>query len=367
MKFSIERDRLIRPLQLLTGVVERRQTMAVLSNILVIAKGGVLEFVGTDLEVELDIRLEGADVTQEGTVTIPARKLADIVRSFGEGVTVNVEVNGDRTIIRSGRSRFLLTSLPAADFPRSESSVADCAFQIDRVVLRGLIERVAFAMAQQDVRFFLNGMLIEVDRRHLRTVATDGHRLAMVTETVAGVSAERRAVIVPRKGVQEMLRLLEGEETKASVVIGKSYLSLTVGTYSLTTKLVDGQFPDYEKVIPKGLTRSLVADRSALRAALGRVAILSNEKYRGVRFKVEPEQLLVEAHNPEREEAEETLAIEYSGTSVEIGFNVGYIQDVLGVLGGPQVRFNFTDANGSALIEGADADDAVYVVMPMRL
>jgi DNA polymerase-3 subunit beta len=367
MKFSIERDRLIRPLQLLTGVVERRQTMAVLSNILVIAKAGVLEFVGTDLEVELDIRLTSAVVHQEGAVTIPARKLADIVRSFGDGVTVNFEVVNDRTIIRSGRSRFTLACLPAADFPRSEGSVADSSFEIDRVTLRGLIERVAFAMAQQDVRFFLNGMLIEVDRQHLRTVATDGHRLAMVTESMAGIAFERKSVIVPRKGVLEIMRLLEGDEPVASLIVGKSYLSLTVGTYSLTTKLVDGQFPDYEKVIPKGLTRAFLADRLSLRSTLSRVAILSNEKFRGVRFKVEPDQLLVEAQNPEREEAEETLAIEYAGSAVEIGFNVGYIQDVLGVIPEGQVRFCFTDANGSALIEGANTGDAVYVVMPMRL
>ncbi len=367
MKFSIDRERLVRPLQLLTGVVERRQTLPVLSNVLVIARDNSLEFVGTDLEVELDIRMNGVDVVGEGSATIPARKLADIVRSFGDGGVVAVESEGDRTIIRSGRSRFLLSNLPVADFPRTESSVADVSFAVARAQLRNVIDRVSFAMAQQDVRFFLNGMLFEVDRNHLRTVATDGHRLAMFTLPLVGLSAERKSVIVPRKGVQEMSRLLEGEEELANITLGKNYLSLAVGEYSLTTKLVDGQYPDYEKVIPKTLSKQLVADRTLFKTALSRVAILSNEKYRGVRLKVEPDQVVLEANNPEREEAEEILQVEYAGAPIEIGFNVGYLQDVLGVVGSQQVRLNFTDANGSALLESTDGEDAVYVVMPMRL
>lgn len=367
MKFTIDRERLLRPLQLLTGVVERRQTLPVLSNVLAIVRKESLELVGTDLEVEMDIRLSGVDVQREGEATIPARKLADIVRSFGEGVGVSFETEGDRTIIRSGRSRFLLSTLPASDFPRNEGGVADIQFDVERSVLKNLIDRVAFAMAQQDVRFFLNGMLLEAGKRHLRTVATDGHRLAMVTAPVELDSADRRAVIVPRKGVQEISRLLEGEEDSARIRIGKSYLSLSIGSFALTTKLVDGQYPDYEKVIPRTMTRSLVADKGQFRMALGRVAILSNEKYRGVRLKIESDQVTLEAHNPEREEAEEVIPADYTGTPVEIGFNVGYLQDVLGALEGQQVRLNFSDSNGSALLESTETDEAVYVVMPMRL
>lgn len=367
MKFSISREQLLRPLQLLTGVVERRQTMPVLGNILCIAGRGTLELVASDLEVEMDVRLSGVDVTREGETTIPARKLGDIVRSFGEGVSISIEVDADRTTIRSGRSRFILSNLPASDFPRNPASVTDLSFSLERSTFKRLIDRVSFAMAQQDVRFFLNGMLLEVTAEHVRTVATDGHRLAMFTVPGVGSSTERKALIVPRKGVMEIARILDGDADFCDVTIGKSHLGVQVGDYSLTTKLVDGQYPDYEKVVPRGLTRNMVLDRSLFRQALSRVSILSNEKYRGVRLKVEEDLVTVEAQNPEREEAEESLAVEYSGTPVEIGFNVAYLQDVLSAIDDALVRVNFTDSNGSALLEGSTDSGGVYVVMPMRL
>lgn len=367
MKFTTNRETLLRPLQLVTGVVERRQTLPVLANLLVVASDGGLALTGTDLEVELIAREGGVDIQREGEVTIPARKLADIWRSLPEAAEVTVEVAGDRATVRSGRSRFTLATLPAADFPKVESGKDDAEFKVGQHQLRRLIDQVSFSMAQQDVRYFLNGMLLEVAPRHLRTVATDGHRLAMCTLEGAGAGAERLQAIVPRKGVLELARLLDDGDDEVVLHLGANHLRASRGPYTLTTKLVDGKFPDYEKVVPKDLGRTMVGDRDTLRQAFQRASILSNEKYRGVRLILDGEQLTIQANNPEQEEAEEQVAVAYDGDRMEIGFNVGYLQDVLGVLQTEQVQLSVSDANSSALIEGMGQDDAVYVVMPMRL
>lgn len=367
MRFSIQREQLLRPLQLVTGVVERRQTLPVLANLLFRTQDNGLEITGTDLEVELVASVEGA-VEQGGEATLPARKLADIWRSLGEGVDVSVAIEGDRAIVRSGRSRFSLATLPAADFPKVERGDAGVSIDVSQDALRGLIDDVAFAMAQQDVRYFLNGMLLEVTDQHLRAVATDGHRLAMSTADVSNPGvANRVQAIVPRKGVLELGRLLDGESETVQLHLGSNHLIAQSGGFTLTTKLVDGQFPDYEKVVPTDGSRYLVADREGLRQAFQRASILSNEKYRGVRLMLSDEQLTIQANNPEQEEAEEVVAVEFNGDPLEIGFNVSYLLDVLGVLGTETVKLSVSDANSSALIEGMGNDSAVYVVMPMRL
>ena len=368
MKFTASRDVLLRPLQLVTGVVERRQTLPVLSNLFVNAADGVVYFTGTDLEVELVARVEtGLDVVRPGQATIPARKLADIWRSLPEDATVTVEVEGDRATVRSGRSRFSLATLPVADFPRVEGSETDLEFVLSRVEMQRLLDQTAFSMAQQDVRYFLNGMLLEVTSRHVRTVATDGARLAMCTLDRGVPSAERRQAIVPRKGVLELGRLLSEGGDEVSVSVARNHLRATHAGYTLTTKLVDGRFPDYEKVIPKESANMVTADREALRQSFARVSILSNEKYRGVRITLEPDQITIRANNPEQEEAEEIVAVAYVGQRLEIGFNVSYLQDVLSALSTESVRISVSDVNSSALVEGPGAEDSVYVVMPMRL
>ena len=366
MKFSTDREALLRPLQLVTGVVERRQTLPVLANLLVVARDGVLSLTGTDLEVELVAVESNVQILQEGEATIPARKMADIWRSLPEGAEVKVEVEGDRAVIRSGRSRFTLATLPAQDFPKVESGPGDVEFTVSQARLRQLLDHVSFAMAQQDVRYFLNGMLLEVTPQHIRTVATDGHRLAMVTSE-GGAGEDRVQAIVPRKGVLEIGRLLDDSDDEVVLQLGANHLKVCRGTVTLTTKLVDGKFPDYEKVVPRDISRTILGDRNTLKQAFLRASILSNEKYRGVRLIVEDEQLTIQANNPEQEEAEEIVSVEYSGERVEIGFNVSYLQDVLNVLSTEQVRLSVSDANSSALIEGTDDTDAVYVVMPMRL
>ncbi len=367
MKFTIQREQLLRPLQLVTGVVERRQTLPVLANLLIKAADGRLELTGTDLEVELVAQCD-AQVEKEGEATLPARKLADIWRSLSEGAEVTVAVEGDRAVVRSGRSRFSLATLPAADFPKVPGGEAEVSLEIGQKELRGLIDEVGFAMAQQDVRYFLNGMLLEVADNHVRAVATDGHRLAMSTADCANPGIDSRVqAIVPRKGVLELSRLLDGESETVELQLGGNQLKVQSGPFTMTTKLVDGQFPDYEKVVPSDGSRFLTGDRETLRQAFQRASILSNEKYRGVRLIISGEQLTIQANNPEQEEAEEIVPVEFSGDELEIGFNVSYLLDVLGVLDTESVKLSVSDANSSALIEGIGNDSAVYVVMPMRL
>jgi DNA polymerase III subunit beta len=366
MKFSTNREALLRPLQLVTGVVERRHTLPVLANLLVVAERGRLALTGSDLEVELVAVESSVAIASEGRVTIPARKLADIWRSLPEGAAVTLETDGDRAIVRSGRSRFTLATLPAADFPHVESGVGEVQLTLPQAEMRRLLDKVSFSMAQQDVRYFLNGMLLEVTRDHTRTVATDGHRLALCT-LMQGADGDRVQVIVPRKGVLEMGRLLSEGDEDATLSVGTNHLRVSLGNYTMTTKLVDGKFPDYEKVIPRRSGHTVSGDRDALKQAFNRASILSNEKYRGVRLILDRDQLTVQANNPEQEEAEEVVAVDYAGDRMEIGFNVSYLQDVLNVLAGDQVRLSVADANSSALIEGEEQDGAVYVVMPMRL
>tara|TARA_B110000014_G_C20103714_1_gene579931 strand:- start:518 stop:1621 length:1104 start_codon:yes stop_codon:yes gene_type:complete len=367
MKFTADRESLLRPLQLVTGVVERRQTLPVLSNLLVRAADGVVSITGTDLEVQLVASVEGIDVEQEGSATIPARKLADIWRSLVEGAQVSVAVEGTRTIVRSGRSRFALATLPVDEFPDVASQDAEVNVSLPLAGLQRLLDKTSFAMAQQDVRYFLNGMLLEITSAHVRAVATDGHRMAMCTVEQNAAGVDRVQAIVPRKGVIELGRLLSDSSADVELSLGHNHLTVKQEGYTLTTKLVDGKFPDYETVIPKETGRTLVGDRETLRHAFQRAAILSNEKYRCVRLSLEGDQMKIEANNPEQEEAEEIVAIEYDGDSLEIGFNVAYLQDVLGVIDTESVRLSVADANSSALIEAPGVDDSLYVVMPMRL
>src|SRR5262245_48858599 len=304
MRFTTDRETLLRPLQLVTGVVERRQTLPVLSNVLVVAESGRVSITGTDLEVELVARVSGLEVSQPGECTIPARKLSDIWRSLPESASVQVQGEGDRASVRSGRSRFALATLPASGFPAIESSSQDLELRVPRQDLQRLIQQTQFCMAQQDVRYYLNGMLFEVTRDHLRTVASDGHRMAKCTVSVqTPAAADRHQVIVPRKGVIELSRLIaDGDVTEVQLSIGRNHLRATVADYTLTTKLVDGRFPDYEKVFPKQPRYALTGDRETLRQALQRAAILSNEKYRGVRLVLDRDQLTIQANNPEQEE-----------------------------------------------------------------
>ncbi len=368
MKFSADRDLLLRPLLLATGVVERRQTLPILVNLHVQAsRDGQLTITATDLEVSLVVGVDSATVEQEGEATIPARKLADIWRALPEDAVVSVDVREERALVKSGRSRFSLAVLPPSDFPKVESSSEEVRVELGSDDMRRLVDKVGFSMAQQDVRYYLNGMLLEVTEEHLRTVATDGHRLAICTLESGVSGVERMQVIVPRKGVLEIARLLDEGSEEVRLSVSENHLTVSRGGYSLTCRLIDGKFPDYQKVIPSDVSRTIVGDRDTLRLALQRAAILSNEKYRGVRLQVDGDQLTVRANNPEQEEAEEIVAVSYDGEPMEVGYNIGYLNDVLNVLPSENMSLGVSDSNNSALIEAADDDLASFVVMPMRL
>lgn len=365
MKFTIARDALLKPLNLVAGVVERRQTLPILSNVLLSLEGNQLALTGTDLEVELVGRVELASAGVDGEITVPARKLVDICKSLPDGSEIEFSVDAGKATVKAGRSRFTLSTLPAAEFPSVEGSVGELALDLPQSSIKRLIERTAFAMAQQDVRYYLNGMLLEIKAGRVRMVATDGHRLALCTATET-VSVSDATVIIPRKGVLELSRLLEGDDP-INLVIGSNHVRAANRQFTFTSKLVDGKFPEYERVLPKSPDKSVVGDRLALKQAFTRTAILSNEKYRGVRLKLSPDALEITANNPEQEQAEEVVTVEYAGEPLEVGFNVSYLLDVLSVLNGEKVRFSLADAASSALVEEAEAGDSLYVVMPMRL
>ena len=367
MRFVISREALIKPLQLVAGVVERRQTLPVLSNILLVAEDNSLSLTGTDLEVELVGRVELDEPAQAGSVTVPARKLMDICKSLPDDARIELELTGQKMVIKAGRSRFSLSTLPAAEFPNVEDSPQAMELTLPQGSLRQLIEQTGFSMAQQDVRYYLNGMLLEVRDGTLRTVSTDGHRLATAVSDVEADNGVQHQIIVPRKGILELARLLQGGDNPVKLVIGANHIRANVGDFTFTSKLVDGKFPDYQCVIPRNGDKIMLGDRLELRQVFSRIAILSNEKYRGVRLSLTDGMLQVMANNPEQEEAEESVAVDYEGGSLEIGFNVNYLLDVLSILNSDVVRFTLSDSNSSALVEGFDEPNATYVVMPMRM
>ncbi len=365
MKFSAKRETLLSPLQTVIGVVERRQTMPVLSNMLLSARNGELSVTATDLEVELVARIN-ADIDIDGDITVPGRKLLDICRALPESAEVEIAVSRDRLVVRSGKSRFTLSTLPASEFPIVEDITVQQTLKLSVANTRRLIEKTHFSMAQQDVRYYLNGLLFEVDGDTLRAVATDGHRLAMCELNVPGTAATGQQVIVPRKGVLELQRVLHGDG-EVEIAIGTNHIRAVLEGIQLTSKLIDGRFPDYERVIPDTGGNVLEGDRSLLRDALHRTAILSNEKYRGIRLDVKTDGLVIQAHNPEQEEAEEQVEVDYRGPELEIGFNVNYLLDAIGAVDGDRVEVGVKDGNSSCLIRAPGKDDCKFVVMPMRL
>jgi len=323
---------------------------------------------GTDLEVEITGSVEVESASSDGEITVPARKLMDICKSLPDSASLKIQQDDDKLKIQSGRSRFSLSTLPATDFPSAEESSGTLEFTVSKELLKAMLHNTNFAMAQQDVRYYLNGMLIEVSTDHLRVVATDGHRLAMQTEDLKAGVSETTGVIVPRKGILELSRLLsEGDEEDVTVILGSNHVRATMANFTFTSKLVDGKFPDYNRVLPKGGDKNVIAGREQLRDSLNRTAILSNEKFRGIRLILSDDELKIVANNPEQEEAEETVPVEYKGDGVEIGFNVMYLVDVLNVLNSDNVHVIVSDPNSSALLQSSESSNATYVVMPMRL
>jgi len=366
MKFSLSREALLKPLQLVVGVVERRQTLPILSNVLLSLDGSRLAVTGTDLEVEIIGHADVVSADEAGEVTVSARKLLDICRSLPDGASVKFSSRDGKAQVVSGRSRFTLATLPANEFPSVDNGENNIEFDIDAAILKNLIDATSFAMAQQDVRYYLNGMLWEVSANKLRAVATDGHRMALCDAECSIEVSELTKAILPRKGVIELSRLV-ADEGSVRVAMGSNHIRVNGSDYCFTSKLVDGAYPDYDRVLPKGGDKLVEGNRAELKQAFGRTAILSNEKYRGVRIMLSNGAIKMVANNPEQEEAEEEVGVDYAGDELEIGFNVSYLLDVLNVLKGDAVRLTLSDSSSSALVEDAADGAAVYVVMPMRL
>ena len=367
MQLEISREALLRPLQLVSGALGGRPTLPILGNVLLDVSQGLLSLTGTDLEVEMIGQVYLNNESQDGRTTVPARKLLDICRGLPEGADIRLNTEGERLIIRSGRSRFNLSTLPATEYPNIEDWESVLEFDISQLELKKLIDATQFSMASQDVRYYLNGMLFESEGHGLRTVATDGHRLATCRREVVEESLPDHQVILPRKGVLELVRLLEAEDKPVRLQIGRSNLRAALDGFIFTSKLVDGRFPDWRRVIPRNSDKALIAGREDLRQAFARAAILSNEKFRGVRLNLQENLLRITANNPEQEEAEELLDVQYAAGEMEIGFNVSYVLDVLNTLKCDQIRISLSDSISSAIIEDFEHQDAQYVVMPMRI
>ena len=365
MKLSAARDVLLKPLQAVIGVVERRQTMPILSNVLLVARDGELTVTATDLEVELVARA-AVDVETGGEITVSGRKLLDICKALPDDAKITITVTGEKLAVRSGRSKFSLMTLPAAEFPTVEDIKAEQTITVPQDVLSRLIEKTHFSMGQQDVRYYLNGMLLETEGNFLRAVATDGHRLALSQADLDGAKLDEQQVIVPRKGVLELQRLM-GSGGNLDIELGTNHVRVQLDGIRFTSKLIDGRFPEYERVIPQESSNELKADKGVLRDALQRTAILSNEKYRGIRLIIRDSGVVLQAHNPEQEEAEEEVEVEYSGDDIEIGFNVNYLLDAIGAVDGDEVTLSVVDSNSSCLVREPGNDGSKFVVMPMRL
>ena len=365
MKLNLKKEMIVTPLQQIIGAVEKRQTLPVLANVLLAARDGILSMTATDSEIELQSRTT-ANVDAEGNITVPARKLLDICRALPDEASIQVVIKDNKLRISSGRSKFVLSTLPASDFPLSADVNEGTAIDVPGHLLSDAIKRTHFSMANQDVRFYLNGLLLEVSKTSLRSVATDGHRLAYSASPIDSSLVEPVRAIIPRKSVLELSRLITTDD-EVSLLFTPQHLKVRFNDVTLTTKLIDGRFPDYNRVIPIDCDKELILDKDSLMHALSRASILSNEKYRGIRMRFDNNVLSISTNNPDQEEASDELEINYTATPIEVGFNVVYLLEAFNRIESENVRIFLKDGNSSCLIMPFDSDEAKYVVMPMRL
>jgi DNA polymerase-3 subunit beta len=362
-----KRDEILDPLSAVSGIIERRHTLPILSNVLIDRSADALSFLATDIEIQIQARSAASLPGEAHAVTVGARKLVDILRALPEGAEVTLQQQDKRLLVKAGKSRFTLQTLPAEDFPRLAKPAGEVArFTMSQKALRRLLALVQYAMAQQDIRYYLNGLLVVVEDKQLKLVATDGHRLAYASLPLA-VDLPRQEVIVPRKTVLELGKLLADSDDEVKIELAATQAAFSFGTVELVSKLVDGKFPDYTRVIPTTHKNKLQIEREPLRQALMRAAILSNEKFRGVRWVLSDGSLKIVSSNAEQEEAHEELEVKYSGDALDIGFNVNYLLDVLNNVSGSAVDCAFGDSSSSALLSYATEKDFKYVVMPMRI
>jgi len=361
-----ERNALLASLSAVVGVVERRHTLPILSNLLLEKKAGTLTLLATDLELQVSTQLD-AQAGEDFAITIAARKLFDIVRALPDVAKVKLDTKDSQVVVSAGKSRFTLQTLPAADFPRVETGAGlGEAIRLPQKTLKRLLQLVQFAMASQDIRYYLNGMLLVLEGKQLRVVATDGHRLSYA-ETQLDTEAEAREVIIPRKTVVELSKLLSDVDEPVELRIGANQVTITLPGTELVTKVVDGKFPDYQRVIPVNQPRHLKANRQNVMQALQRAAILSNEKFRGVRLVMSENTLGIVCNNNEQEEAADEIEVSYNGDPLDVGFNVTYLLDGLGAVNTDEITLSLGDANSSMLLTSEGEPGFKYVVMPMRI
>lgn len=366
MKISISRDAILNPLIMVNNVIERRQSLPILSNVLISVKDNTLSLTGTDLEVEI-INSCPLVNNEDGETTLPARKLLDICKALPEGSNIEISIDDERAILKSGRSRFTLSTLSATEFPSIDALISPFEFSIPQKVFKKLIDQTQFCMAQQDVRYYLNGLMLELSNDQMIAVATDGHRLAFCQAKVKLNPGETRQVIVPRKAVNEISRLLDDSDDEIKVSLSENHIRINFTNIVFTSKLIDGKFPDYQQVIPQKCDNEVKSTRDNLYQSFHRTSVLSNEKYRGMRLQLSENQLQATVHNPEQDEAEEVIEVSYTGDEFEIGFNVAYLLDALSAIKSDEVILQLTDSNHSCLLFGTNDVDSKYVVMPMRL
>ncbi len=372
LKFKIARKKIINPLQMVAGVVERRQAIAVLSNILVRVTNEKIVLIATDIEIEMraEIALNSQDSVIEGEITIPARKLLDICKSSPEDSIIELEQTKTQISLNiDGNSKYILSTLPANTFPIITEFKKEASIRLKQQELRRAINKTSFAMAHQDVRKYLNGILIEVHEQKIRLIATDAHRLSLCDIQIND-SLPKTQILVPRKSILELARLLNSEDEYVELQLGEKHIRALSNSFTFTSKLIDGSFPNYASVIPKdslGSARnSIIANREALKAGLQRASILCSEKHsKGIKLLLSSNQIKLIASNTEQEKAEETIPINYNGSEISIGFNVSYLLDVLAVLSSDNVEIKTTDTNSSVTIEGNEEADLLHVVMPM--
>lgn len=366
MNIQINRETLLKPLTSVTSIVEKRHTLPILSNLLLEAKDNKIHLTATDLEMQISLSVDSA-TSENFATTISAKKLLDICRSLPDNADISMVTNESRITVKASKSRFNLQTLPAADYPvmtktQSEATV----ITLPQRQLKELLKQVEFAMAQQDIRYYLNGLLIEVSGNRLNIVGTDGHRLSF-TSTELKESYIKQDVILPRKTVIEIIKLLDDSEEDVNIALANNQVNFSFGNIKLISKVIDGKFPDYNRVIPTGHQNTFTTERLGVLLAMQRASILSNEKYRGIRMVLSTNYLKLISTNSDQEEAEEELEITYESDSLDIGFNVTYLIDVLNNTNSEQVSFSFADANSSCLITLPNNPDYKYVVMPMRI
>ncbi len=367
MNIKINRDTLLKPLSSVSGIVERRHTLPILSNLLLEASNEKIVLTATDLEMQISLSIHTA-VGGELSTTISAKKLLDICRALPENAEINMTTTDSRIAVKAGKSKFNLQTLPATDYPvmTKSSGSADTLITISQNILKRLFKQVEFAMAQQDIRYYLNGLLFEVNSNQLNIVGTDGHRLSF-TSTELNKTYEKQELILPRKTVLELIKLLDDSDDEVTIEISSGQVNFSFADIRLISKVIDGKFPDYTRVIPTGHQNHFTVDRVSILLAMQRASILSNEKYRGIRLVLGQNTLRLISTNSEQEEAEEELEINYANDPIDIGFNVTYMIDVLNNVTSETIVFSFADANSSCLITVPNDNQYKYVVMPMRI